>query len=182
MKKYPATFFLLLTSIVVQFILSRHPSLMAYFAFNPSLGVLSILGLITHMVSHGSWGHLIGNFTFGLPFLLFLEHRLGKEKTLEFYFFSGVAAALLELLLAGGGMMIGSSGALFGVFAGACLAFGETTEEHLLAVGVFLALFIQQLAYAPLGALFGIAFYAHVGGALGGLLLSHRLYSSAPKE
>jgi len=176
MKKYPATTFLLATSLFLQVLFTLFPSTMDFFAFNPSAGPFGWIGLITYQVSHGSWSHLIGNFTFGLPFLVFLEGKLGRKKLLEFYFLCGLAAALFNLHLYGPTSCIGSSGSIFGIMVGACLAFGESVQEHLVALAFLLALLLPQLALAPFQAFVGVAFYAHIGGAIGGILLASRLY------
>lgn len=178
MKKFPATTFLLGVSILLQVLFSVCPPLMDFLSFHPSQGPLGWAGIITYQVSHGSWSHLIGNFKFGLPFMLYLEYRLGRKQFLEFYFICGIASALLNLIIMGPDTgMIGSSGAIFGVAVGACLAFGESLQEHLLAVAVFSVLFIPQLALAPMQPILGVAFYGHIGGGLAGLLLCSRLYS-----
>lgn len=180
MKRYPATFFILLTSLFLQVMFTAHPSLVYYFVFNPSTWMGRTFGLITHMVSHGNWAHLIGNFTFGLAPMIYLEHKLGRKRFLEFYLICGFASCGLQYILGGPGALIGSSGAIFGVMAGACMFFGETMEESILALAFFLVLFIKQLALAPMGFLFGIAFYGHIGGGLAGLLLSTRFYQPEP--
>lgn len=173
MKRFPATFFVLLVSIAVQALLTAFPQLEPTFSFIPSGGVLGWLGLIPHQLAHGSWEHLLGNFVYGLPFMLYLEHKLGRAKFLEFYLICGTMAALFQTVLGGfSGAMIGSSGAIMGVQAGACMLFGDSREEHILG-GLYAALvLIPQLAAAPMAFLSGIAVYAHVGGFITGLFLS----------
>ena len=137
------------------------------------------LTLITHMVAHGNWEHLLGNFGFGLPFMLFLERKLGKEAFLRFYVICGLAAVLLNLTIMGAGMgMIGSSGAIMGVMAGACMNFGEGLLEHCIGVALLTMLLVPNIIMAPLQPLIGVAFYGHIGGALCGMVLSARVHQA----
>jgi membrane associated rhomboid family serine protease len=176
LKNYPATLAILATSVVLECLCQLMPSLRATLALSLHLTLRSMAQLVTYQLSHGGWEHLLGNFAFGLPFMLFLEKRLGRNGFLKFYFATGVASALGHYLMTGSqGMLIGSSGSIFGVMVGACMAFGETVEEHLLALGYMLALLLPQIAMAPIGAMLGIAVYGHVCGGLAGLCLSHRM-------
>jgi membrane associated rhomboid family serine protease len=180
MKRYPGTFFVLLTSVAIQVIISFLPWIDGAFDFFPGGGVPGWLGLLAHMFAHSGWPHLINNFSFGLPFCMYLESKVGKTKFLELYVLCGFGSAFLNTLLMGGAM-VGSSGALFGVFAASCLIFGDTWQEHVLGLVLFTTQFTQQLAMAPLGGLFHVAFYGHIGGALMALLLTHRFYRCQPK-
>lgn len=74
--------------------------------------------------------------------------------------------------------MLGASGAIFGCAVGACLEFGETKLDHTLALLLAAVMLVPQIAMGPDGALMGIAYYAHVGGALGALMMSKWLYSA----
>ncbi len=181
MKRYPATFFVLLMSVFVQLLCLTNPGLMETLAFRPADGILGWLGILTYQFDHTGWGHLIGNFSFGLPFMLFLEHRLGRVKMMEYYVACGITSAMLQLMLEGPQPLVGSSGSVMGCMVGACMAFGDSTAEHILALSLLLCVLIPQLYMAPLGGLTGVAYYCHIGGALSGLLLSHRIHR-ATKE
>jgi len=177
LRRYPATFFILITSLALQVFCTFFPSVTDVLALTPGSFFVP-LQLISHQLSHASWPHLIGNFTFGLPFLLFLEHKLGRAKVLEYYILCGLGSAALQCLLGSpSSTLIGSSGALFGVMVGACLAFGTTKVEHYLAMALIAARVIPQLAAAPESMHTDIAVYMHIGGALTGIALSHTLYN-----
>lgn len=136
------------------------------------------VNLISYQLSHGGWAHLLGNFTFGLPFMLYLESKLGKKKFLEYYTSCGLFAAAFHLLLSGSsGGVIGSSGSIFGCMVGACLMYGETKEDHILAVAFLLLMLIAQLASATSNPFSMVAYWGHIGGGIGALILSARAYS-----
>ncbi len=76
--------------------------------------------------------------------------------------------------------MIGSSGAIMGVMAGACMAFGNTKLEHVVGLGLLLFLLTMNIMSAPMEAMEGIAYWGHIGGALTAMLLSARFFPQAP--
>lgn len=151
---------------------------MGSFSFAPSHGLEGWFGLVTAMFSHGNWDHLIGNYCFGLPSMLYLETKLGSKKFIEFFLLCGIGGSLLNLYAVGPSSCIGSSGALFGIFAGACMAFGDTVWEHRLGILFFLMSLLPQFMGIPLQllGLTNVAVYAHIGGALTALILLPRLY------
>lgn len=129
-------------------------------------------GLITYQFSHASWGHLLGNFSFGLPFMLFLESKIGSKALLRFYLICGVGSAMLFFATAGlGASMIGSSGSIFGVAMGACLYFGDNRSERILGLGLLVFLMTVQSFLAANDMLSNTAYWGHIGGGLTGILL-----------
>ena len=98
------------------------PSVTAFYYKKPD-GIMWFIRIFTHMVSHGNLRHLLGNFLFGLPFMLYAEYRLqDHKKFLKLFFYCGLAAVLgqgiidrFSVLPAMG--VIGSSGAVFGIVA-----------------------------------------------------------------
>lgn len=175
MTNFPTTFKLLFTSIFLQVVISWFPESLNYLALAPSSPnglFVSLCQLITHQLAHGTWYHLIGNYLWGLPSLLFLEKKLGSKAMLEFYLVCGITSALLFIIMMGPfGSMVGSSGALFGIMAGACMAFGDTAEERLLASLFFALLLIPQFINATDPMPSNVAFWGHIGGGIGGLLI-----------
>jgi membrane associated rhomboid family serine protease len=176
---YKASIGLFLVSALIQMVCDKFPDLTNLLAFVPDRGAAGMVGLVTYQLAHVGWAHLLGNFSFGAPALLYLERMLGSKRMLEFYFICGLGSALVHCLMQNGGL-IGSSGSIYGAMAGACLSFGQSKTEH--AIGVCLAslLFLQNLLLAPMGALFGVAFYGHVGGMVTAMVLLSRLYQPKP--
>lgn len=139
---------------------------------NEKLSVLSgqVYRLITYMFLHGNITHIIVNM-YSLSIIgNQIETFLGKTKFLIIYLFSGITAGLLSAILTGG-ISIGASGAIFGLL-GALLYFGyhyrvylgEALKKQIIPI-IMLNLLIGFL-------LPGIDNAAHVGGLVGGFLVS----------
>ncbi len=175
MTKYKGTFTLLGISIALQVLCTIFPELTDRLCF--SMSWTAPFTLFTHMVGHGGWAHLIGNYSFGLPSMMYLEGRIGRNKFLEVFFLCGAFGALLNCILMGNVPMIGSSGAIAGTFAAACCLFGKTKIEHVVALAALTCFFVAQVVSWPEEAFTGVAFMAHIGGALMGMLLMHKLYA-----
>lgn len=159
-----------------------------YALFNPT-GVESYLTLITSMFIHAeSPMHIIGNMLFLWIFADNIEDRLGHVKFVLFYFFCGIAAGLLQSAIDPGSKipMIGASGAVSGVLGAYILLFPRARVLALIPLGFFLRVsylpsfvflgiwFLYQFLFgvSSLGAKGGVAYFAHIGGFLAGLLLA----------
>ena len=143
--------------------------------------------IFTSMFLHGSWLHLLGNMLYLWIFGDNVEDRLGRVRFVVFYVLCGVVAAL------GQGVadprsevpMIGASGAISGVL-GAYLVLYPRAKVLVLSL-VFLITTVRVPALVVLGIWFvgqllsslmaspgsggGVAFAAHVGGFVAGVLL-----------
>lgn len=147
------------------------------------------LTIITAMFMHGGLGHLFGNMLFLWIFGDNLEHAMGSRKFLLFYLICGIAAAAAQVWatsLSGGNEfipMLGASGAISGVLGGYLVLFPHQRVRVLLGyfitqVPAFVALglwFAFQL-FSGMGALGdeslgGVAYAAHIGGFVAGLIL-----------
>jgi membrane associated rhomboid family serine protease len=145
------------------------------------------------MFIHGGWMHIIGNMLFLWVFGDNVEDALGHCLYLLFYLASGVGAVALQVLVDQGGMvpMVGASGAIAGVLGAYFLLYPTATVAVLvpwfwffgafpmpaaLLIGFWflLQLFngIAALGAQAVGVNVGVAFWAHVGGFLTGLLLT----------
>ena len=143
--------------------------------------------LFTSMFLHGGWLHLGSNMLFLWIFGNNIEDLLGRFRYLLLYLASGVVAALLQALTAKYSQipMVGASGAVAGVL-GAYLVTYPRANVHvfvwiviffwIVAVPAWVLLgfwFAMQL-FSGLGATAdepGVAFWAHIGGFVGGAVL-----------
>jgi membrane associated rhomboid family serine protease len=150
--------------------------------------------LFTYMFLHGGWLHVIGNLWILWIFGDNVEDRMGHFRFLIFYVIAGVAAALTQTMLTPGSRIpsVGASGAIAGVmgaylvmFPGARVltmvpilfypVFLELPAVTFLGLWFVLQLFSGTLSLGARNDAAGIAFWAHVGGFLAGVLL-HRLF------
>src|SRR5271166_1470893 len=157
--------------------------------FVPPMG--AILPIFTSMFLHGSWLHLIFNMWALWIFGDNVEDRIGHAWYLVFYLTCGVAAALFHTLLNAGSTIptVGASGAIAGVMGAYFILYPRA--RVLTLVPLFFVFFVWLPAWVALGYWFvaqflsgaatsiaahsgnsgGIAFWAHVGGFLAGVLL-----------
>jgi membrane associated rhomboid family serine protease len=155
--------------------------------------------LVTSMFLHGGWLHLIGNMWFLWIFGDNVEDILGRFKYLALYLGSGVAAGLTHALVNAGSHVptIGASGAVAGVMGAYMVKFPRSRILTLVPLFVFittielpasfiLAYWLVIQFFSGVGSVAhsqltqgGVAWFAHVGGFLAGILLVNLL---RPKE
>jgi membrane associated rhomboid family serine protease len=140
------------------------------------------LTIFTAMFAHGSWMHIIGNMWFFWIFGDNLEDRMGRFRFVLFYLLCGVVAAGAQILATPDSMapMVGASGAIAGVLGGYIVLYPTARVRCLWILVVFVTT-VRIPAWILLGIWFlsqfltpinsGVAWVAHVGGFLAGLLL-----------
>jgi membrane associated rhomboid family serine protease len=157
------------------------------------------LTLLTSMFMHGGIAHIAGNMLFLWIFGDNLENAMGHRKYLFFYLLCGILAGLSHVL--GSSYLnqstlvpsLGASGAISGVLAGYMLLFprrgvhvwvlfGTMTLPAIVVVGLW---FVFQLinGMGMLGgeeAAGGVAYAAHIGGFIAGLLLVKLFVQKGP--
>jgi len=153
---------------------------------HPDLLIAPVLSLFTSMFLHGGLLHLVGNMLFLYVFANNIEDSMGHGRFIIFYFLCGLAAALTQALMAPGSTipMVGASGAISGVL-GAYLLLHPFAWIKLL-MPYLVIFFIWVPAWLMLGAWFafqllqsmlsppdqaGVAFGAHAGGFVAGMVL-----------
>ena len=158
--------------------------------FFPTSEYFKPFQIVTHMFMHGNVGHLFFNmfglFMFGPP----LESVWGAKRFLGFYLITGFGALGLHLLatyvemsMMGGSPylinvpMLGASGAIFGLLAGFGMIFPNATimllfppipmkAKYFVLIYAVIELFLGVSNFNA-----GVAHFAHVGGAIFGVLL-----------
>jgi len=147
--------------------------------------------LLTSMFMHGGWMHLLGNMLFLWIFGDNLENRMGRFRYLIFYLVTGLVASLAHVISTftfGDNAFIpslGASGAISGVLGGYLVLFPKrqvkvillrmlTSVPAIVAIGMWFVLqLIQAFGVISAGPQSGggVAFMAHVGGFVAGLIL-----------
>jgi membrane associated rhomboid family serine protease len=148
------------------------------------------LTLITYQFLHGGWMHLISNMAFLWVFADNIEDAFGHFGFLLFYLLCGIAAGLLHTVMQpdSGAPLIGASGAVSGVLAAYLLLYPKARVWILLfmriplPISAFWALsgwFALQLLsiFISSGDEVQVAWWAHIGGFLAGLILTFVLRS-----
>lgn len=155
----------------------------------PSLG--QALTIFTSMFLHGGWLHLLSNMLALYIFGDNVEDRLGHGRYLVFYLVCGLAAALTHIAFNAISPVptIGASGAISGVLGAYFILYPRARVTTLIPIFI-LPWFVEIPAIVYLGFWFlsqllngtlaivagaqafgGVAFWAHVGGFLAGIIL-----------
>ena len=152
-----------------------------------SLGVPPVEKLLTSMFAHGSLLHLGSNMLFLWIFGNNVEDVMGRGRFAGFYLLCGLGAAAAQVASdpASAIPMVGASGAIAGVLGAYLLLFPRARVLAIVPIFVFIRLiWIPAAVFLVLWFLFqvlgglasggepgGVAFWAHVGGFVAGLML-----------
>jgi membrane associated rhomboid family serine protease len=144
------------------------------------------LTLLTYMFLHGGWLHLISNMLFLWVFADNVEDAFGHLGFVLFYLLCGVAAGLAHafMLPTSQAPLIGASGAVSGVLAAYLVLFPKARVWVLLfmriplripaywaLIGWILFQFFSLAMTTPEDKV-QVAWWAHIGGFMAGLLLT----------
>ena len=131
-------------------------------AFYAPLEISQPWRAVTTMFVHGSFFHILFNMYSLYIFGAELERQLGRGRFAALYFVSGIGGSAAVALLAPGSLVVGASGAIFGLMAAFFViarSLGGRSIQLLVLVGINLAIgFIIP----------GIAWQAHLGGIVVG--------------
>jgi membrane associated rhomboid family serine protease len=149
------------------------------------------LTLLTSMFMHGGWAHLGGNMLFLFIFGDNVERRLGSLLYIAFYLICGVIASAAQIATDPNSVIpsLGASGAISGVLAAYLVYFPQnrvrvlvgfryvTEVPALVMIGLWALLqFISGIgAIAVTEQTGGVAYWAHIGGFIAGLVLAFLL-------
>jgi membrane associated rhomboid family serine protease len=163
------------------------------------------LPLFTSMFLHGGWWHLISNMLALYIFGDNVEDRLGHIPYIFFYLVSGLAASAAHLVAYRSSAIptVGASGAIAGVLGAYLVLYPQARVLTLVPIFYFIRIveipaliylgfwFVSQLfnglfalAYADVFQGGGVAWWAHIGGFVFGLVIvwlirprPHRTYA-----
>jgi membrane associated rhomboid family serine protease len=176
--------------VPAQLLAGLHPGGMGPVGVHPVCASVSSspIAPLTSMFVHGSWLHVLGNMWFLAIFGNNVEDVMGRFRFVAFYLLAGLAAAAAQVLAGPDSLvpMVGASGAIGGVMGGYVVLFPRAGVRTFVFLG-FWARMVVLPAYVMLGYWFllqllsgslssggggGVAFWAHVGGFVAGLILT----------
>jgi membrane associated rhomboid family serine protease len=151
----------------------------------------NIITMFVSMFLHGGWLHLGGNMLYLWIFGDNVEDRLGHGKYLFFYLGCGILATLAHAVMNPGSRVpsIGASGAIAGVLGAYIVLFPKQRVTTLIPIFIFItvreipAIFllgfwiVMQVLFGAvsmggdLQSAGGVAYFAHIGGFLAGMVL-----------
>lgn len=154
------------------------------FLANPAGDFLTIF---TSMFMHAGWLHLGGNMLYLWIFGDNVEDRLGAVKFIIFYLLCGIAATFAQLAFSIGSDVpnLGASGAIAGVLGAYILMFPQARVSVLMGRGIIpmpalivigfwiiLQFFSGVASISATTDTGGVAYMAHIGGFLAGVVLT----------
>jgi membrane associated rhomboid family serine protease len=152
--------------------------------------VQALVPLFTCMFLHGGWLHIIGNMWFLWIFGANVEDRLGALPFLLFYLVCGIGSGITQALFSWGSKIpsLGASGAISGVLGAYIIFFPGSRILTLIPLFIicftaripaviFIGLWFLVQFLSGLGSMGavnsgGVAWWAHVGGFLMGMILA----------
>ena len=146
--------------------------------------------VFTSMFMHGGWFHIIGNMWFLFVFGDNVEDAMGRFRFIVFYLICGLAAVAAQMASnpTSPVPMVGASGAIGGVMGAYAVLYPRAPVHLLVILGFFITRVVVP-AFVMLGYWFllqllgglptiggtrgGVAFWAHVGGFVAGVVLAY---------
>jgi membrane associated rhomboid family serine protease len=156
--------------------------------FDKSQPIHPVLTVFSSMFMHGGLFHIAGNMLYLWIFGNNIEDKLGRTRFVFFYIFCGIVSAYANALSDPHSRipMIGASGAISGILGAYLLLFPRAMVHTLVFLGFFVTVVripalvvigfwaIIQIVNGLISTGFaregGIAWFAHIGGFLVGLL------------
>jgi membrane associated rhomboid family serine protease len=153
-----------------------------------ALGGLTWSTLLTSMFLHGSWMHLVGNLWFLWIFGNNVEDSMGHGRFLVFYLLTGLVAAGSHMASEPTSLlpMVGASGAISAIMGAYLVLYPRARVYTLFIIIILIRVFplpawffllywfSLQLASSALPVQAGgggVAFWAHIGGFMAGVVL-----------
>lgn len=148
----------------------------------------ALFTLVSSMFMHGSWQHIIGNMLYLAIFGDNIEDRFGHVIYLVYYLLGGIAAAIAQVMVNPTSQVpiLGASGAIAAVLGTYIVLFPRQKVRSLIILFGFIRIavlpallvlgmwFVLQLfngvASIAVSASGGVAWFAHIGGFVFGLL------------
>jgi membrane associated rhomboid family serine protease len=161
--------------------LTRHP-----------LDIATYIPFISNLFLHGGWMHIIGNMWYLWIFGDNVEDCLGRLRFLCFYLACGIIANLAQIIVDPASVVptIGASGAISGVLGAYLLLYPRARISMLIPLFPFFPVFqvramfflvfwfllqLQSGALALISTSANIAWWAHIGGFVAGMVLVKKI-------
>jgi membrane associated rhomboid family serine protease len=202
-RTFPVVTYALIVLNVLFFLVERSggDAFVMQWAFVPSRFMANpsgdFLTLFTSMFMHAGWVHLGGNMLYLWIFGDNVEDSFGHIKFTIFYLLCGLAATFAQLAFSLGSDVpnLGASGAIAGVLGAYILLFPQGRVRVLLGLQVaqmpaliVIGFWIVLQFFSGIGSIAnaaqtgGVAYMAHIGGFLAGVVLTFLLRGSRAKE
>jgi membrane associated rhomboid family serine protease len=202
--RFPAVTALIIGINVLVFAieLTKGQAFIIRWAFIPShvASGQDLITLLTAMFIHGGWLHIGGNMIYLWAFGPEIEDFMGRARYLMFYLLGGLTASLVQVVANPASSMpnLGASGAIAAVMGAFLITFPKDRIRTILIIILFVTIyrvpaallvgfwFLIQL-FSEAGSLVerqtgGIAYMAHIGGFIFGMIFAHFFAPSQKHE
>lgn len=150
---------------------------------------INILTPLTSMFLHGGWMHIIGNMWFLWLFGNNVEDSMTRSRFVAFYLLCGFAAAFAQVVVDASSAtpMVGASGAISGIMGAYVVLFPHVRVFTIVPLGFYVTniavpawvmlfywafiQFVGGVSSSLSAQTGGVAFWAHVGGFIAGVVL-----------
>ena len=210
-RRFPVVNYLLIAANILVFVLmwlaspSQQQTLVYTFAmipasFNNGVNIGDVSTLFTSMFMHAGLAHIAGNMLYLWIFGDNVEDSLGHIPYLIFYLAGGVLAAVAQILVNPGSQIptVGASGAIAAVLGAYLVLFPQSRIVTFIPLGFWMRLTMVP-AIVVLGLWFvlqffngvlalggpdvgGVAFWAHIGGFVAGMIIAKLFVPKRPLE
>jgi len=169
-------------------------------SYNDGVSAGDVFDIFTSMFMHAGFAHIAGNMLYLWIFGDNVEDRLGSGRYLAFYLVGGVVASLAHLLTNPNSKIptVGASGAIAAVLGAYLLLYPRSRVATFIPIGYFMRLTVMP-AVVVLGLWFvlqlfsglltiggadvgGVAFWAHIGGFVAGIVTAWLLRGGRKRE
>ena len=209
-RSVPFVNYLLIAANILAFIFqwlagADQEALVWQFALIPAqvtagLDLGDISDIFTSMFMHGGLAHIAGNMLYLWIFGDNVEDAMGHGKYLAFYLVGGLVASLTHIFTNPASQIptVGASGAIAAVLGAYLILYPQSRVQTIIPLGYFMRItlmpafivlgmwFILQLfsGFLSLGGpdVGGVAFWAHIGGFVAGVVLAKLLASRRRPE
>jgi membrane associated rhomboid family serine protease len=152
--------------------------------------------VFTSMFMHAGWLHLLGNMLYLWIFGDNVEDNFGHVKFLIFYLLCGIAATFAQIMFTSGSSVpnLGASGAIAGVLGAYLVMFPRGQVKVMMGRGVIpmpalvvIGFWIVLQLISGVGSIAqsaetgGVAYMAHIGGFVAGLVLTFLFRASGTR-
>ena len=153
------------------------------------------LTLLSSMFMHASWAHILGNMLYLWIFGDNIEDRIGHGRFLVFYLVCGLAASAAHIIFGADSRIpsLGASGAIAGVLGAYLILFPKRGVRVLMArqvvnmpafmvLGMWILLQVFSQISVVSGDGGGVAYMAHIGGFVAGLVLIYLFRGTSSRD
>jgi uncharacterized protein len=157
-------------NVVVFLLVLGFPQILNELALQPAIILSQPWTIITSIFTHQQFYHILANMISFYFFASFVGQLVGNKFMLIIYFAGGIVGSLFFMLLAPLSAAIGASGAVFAL-GGALVVLRPNTKVVAFPIPIPMPIWVAIIGgFVIMSIIPGIAWQAHLGGLIAGLV------------